>query len=138
MNSPESPFNDDARRYARDALARERDERRTKLWSIFTWASTTLVAIIGGTVAMSANQDFSFEWSHRLMLSCATAILSAYAAWWIKKNGDLEDAADDAIEEHDLVLRITLVQSPWPWWLGYNPAIFLLFVAGEVTIWVVK
>jgi hypothetical protein len=54
------PGKDDTR-YARDALVKEREHRREKLWSLFSWTSTLLIGSIGGVVALSAEDNFKLQ-----------------------------------------------------------------------------
>ena len=127
----------DSYRYARDALAKERDHRREKLWSLFTWTSTLLTALIGGVVALSAEQDFKLVPAHRWLLTCAVCIISAYSCRWLKANLDLEDGADVSIRSLDEKLGVPKVSTDWPPLLGYIPTLGLLFVAALFTIWAV-
>lgn len=68
---------------ARGVLQHEVDYRRQRRWSIFTWANTTLVAIIGGSIALQVQADGALSLPQRALMSIAVLILVAYAClWW--------------------------------------------------------
>jgi hypothetical protein len=123
--------------YVRDALVKEREYRRKKVWSLFSWTTTLLIGIIAGVVALSAEEHFTLVCEHRWLLTVAVVVLSFYCAWWLKINLDLEAAADRCICAYDADLGIPPVTTAWPKWLGYIPTVVLLFLATLVTIFVV-
>ena len=53
---------DDIRILARETVLNEISYRMDKLWRIFSWTSTVLVAMIGGTIALRTGEtEFSID-----------------------------------------------------------------------------
>jgi branched-subunit amino acid ABC-type transport system permease component len=58
--------------------------QRTRKQEIFSWASSLLVAMIGGVIAVTAAQGVMLEPAHRWLLSFAVVILCGFSCYWIK------------------------------------------------------
>ncbi|MFL5648798.1 MAG: hypothetical protein ACJ776_10440 [Chloroflexota bacterium] len=73
-------------RYERKILQDEVDYRRSRRSGIFTWASSILIAVTGGVMAIQLNSGRSFSDVQRWILSVAVVVLGGYAAlWWEKQ-----------------------------------------------------
>ena len=118
-------------KFAREQVEKERSHRRDKLWKIFSWTSTLLVAIIGGTVALRSKpqENFEFSWWLRLVLILSVISLVVYAVRWIKYNLMIEESAQEAINKYDGELNIKNVIPAKPQNVGYNAALILLAAA---------
>jgi len=123
-------------KFAREQLEKEREHRREKLWKIFSWAGTILVAITGGTVALKTNhhQDFVFSWWLRGSIIASVAFLMTYASLWIKQNLAIEDEVQKALDKCDQKLGIESVLSQNKPKFGYTAALFMLASAAIVAI----
>lgn len=122
--------------FARQQLDKERAHRRDKLWKIFSWAGTLLIAIIGGTVALKTDPPagFSFSWWLRGVLIASVVFLMAYASLWIRQNLAIEDSVQEAIDECDRKLGIVQVLPEVPPRFGYQAALLMLAIAALVAI----
>jgi hypothetical protein len=70
-------------KYARDVLAEEIKFRRDRRQQIFSWASSLLVAIIGGSTALASAKQFQLATMQRLGLYAAIAIIGGFSAYWV-------------------------------------------------------
>lgn len=73
--------------------------RLEKLWKIFSWTSSLLVAIIAGLVAISRSPEFmALRLSECIFISAVIIILTAYAYFWLNENLRLESAIRDELQ----------------------------------------
>ena len=83
---------------ARQTVLDEINFRMDKLWRIFSWTSTVLVAIIGGTVALrTRTAGIDLDWGIKFIVAGAAIVLTTYACFWLRQNLRLEQAARDAL-----------------------------------------
>ena len=97
--------NEDIRLLARNAVLDEISYRMDKLWRIFSWTSTVLIAIIGGTIALRKDQ-VDLALGHQSVVAGAVVVLAVYAMIWLRQNLRLEGRARDALAAHDLEVGI--------------------------------
>ena len=99
---------DDIRILARETVLKEISFRMDKLWRIFSWTSTVLVAMIGGTIALRTGRTGETDLSlvHQIVLAVAAGVLGLYAVIWLRQNLRLERRARDALAAHDRALGI--------------------------------
>jgi hypothetical protein len=115
-----------------DLACKELDFRREKQWNIFSWCSTTLVAITGGAIALQTGpQPHPLFRSQRAIISLAVVILVAYAIVWLGHNWHMEKLArrcfsDDVSEQ---------VWGPKRKVVGYRWALAMLGAAALLAIW---
>jgi len=123
-------------RFARQELDKERAHRREKVWKIFSWAATLLIAITGGVIALKTNppQGFTFPWWLRGVFSGSALVLMGFAGLWIEQNLKILTRADEAIAECDGQLGIKKVIPEGRPILGYNYALRLLAMAAIIAI----
>jgi hypothetical protein len=93
-------------KYTRDVLAKEIAHRGERREQTFSWASSLLIAIIGGTVALT-NQG-SLGLGQRGALVAAIMILAGYASGWNYYHWKSEQCARKAIKEYNKALHIPL------------------------------
>ena len=74
---------DDIRILARETVLNEISYRMDKLWRIFSWTSTVLVAMIGGTIALRTGKTDLFL-VHQIVLAMAAGVLGLYAVIWLR------------------------------------------------------
>jgi hypothetical protein len=67
-------------KFVRDLLANEIAYRRERREQIFTWASTVLIAIIGGTIALTSQGHALGLWQ-RVYLSLAIFVLAVWMVY---------------------------------------------------------
>jgi hypothetical protein len=96
---------DDIRILARETVLKEISYRMDKLWRIFSWTSTILVAMIGGTIALRTGKT-NLSLVHQILLAVAAGVLGFYAVMWLTQNLRLERSARDALVAHDRALGI--------------------------------
>jgi hypothetical protein len=96
---------DDIRILARETVLNEISYRMDKLWRIFSWTSTVLVAMIGGTIALRTGKT-ALSIVHQIVLAVAAGVLGFYAVIWLRQNLRLERRARDALVAHDRALGI--------------------------------
>ena len=123
-------------KFARQQLDKERGHRRDKVWKIFSWSGTLLIAITGGTVALKTDpsNDFEFDWSLRGVLVASVVFLLAYAILWIRQNLAIENTVQEALCEYDRELDIKQVIPEAHPKFGYTAALLMLAVAAIIAI----
>jgi len=67
--------------------------RRNRKQEIFNWASSLLVAVIGGIVALAYKNANSLSPAHKILLTGAIVVLSGYSYWWINVHWKVAIAA---------------------------------------------
>jgi hypothetical protein len=90
---------------ARQAVLEEITFRMTKLWWIFSWTSTVLVAITAGVIALRTKGS-SLELPHQTLIAASAMVIGLYAVIWLRQNLHLEGLARDALAAHDKALGI--------------------------------
>ena len=91
---------------ARQTVLDEIRFRMEKLWRIFSWTSTVLLAITGGTIALRTGDHVISNW-HEVILAAAPLVVALYAVVWLRQNLRLEVIARNALVAHDTSLGIT-------------------------------
>lgn len=128
---------------ARQAVLGEIKFRMDKLWRIFSWTSTVLVAITGGTIVLRAENELSL--GHRSVIAGAAIVLALYAVLWLSQNLRLEGQARDALAAHDEALGVASYNDaiggvlPRPdvgILIGYNLTVLLLALAAVIAAFV--
>ena len=86
------PFEE--KKFAYEALRKEVEYRRDKAWNLFSWASTLLLGVIGGLMAIARKPEDALPWwPHRTLLIVALLILTIYSVLWLDRNSDIRDKA---------------------------------------------
>jgi len=129
--------------FKRQAIESEIAHRREKLWRIFSWAASLLVAITGGFIALKANRQSQFDPTRfqRAMLLLAVIVLTVHASLWLTQNLLREEDAQKDLDRYDETLGIQhthversrffqFVSNQF----GYKPAVILLSIAAMLTI----
>jgi hypothetical protein len=132
-----TPEERDDLKIQRGVLQQEVDYRRARRSAIFTWASSLLVAITGGVVALQVQGDQPLQPSQKVVLSVASIILGGYAAlWWDdhRRQGKFARGKVKAIEA-ELGIQFDQMPSLRSDLIGGLLAILLLTVTALVTIW---
>jgi uncharacterized membrane protein len=143
MNDPVEGIETQKAQFGRDAIAKEIEHRRDKLWKIFSWASALLVAITGGLIALKAkDKNFALTTIQFRLLLWSVIVLTGYACLWVKQNLDLEEYAQKVLDGYDNRLGIALIRPKQGRlyvrirdWLGYIPTLILLSLGAIVTIY---
>ena len=123
-------------RFARQELDKERAHRREKVWKIFSWAATILVAITGGVIAIKTSQSgpVTFSCYLNVVLIGAVVILMGFGSLWIEQNLDILHKTEKAIAKCDKDLGIKQVVPNKPPKFGYKWALTLLGIAAIISI----
>jgi hypothetical protein len=101
----EITLDDKLRVLARQAVLEEINFRMTKLWWIFSWTSTVLVAITGGVLALR-REDGCLELEQHALVATSAVVIGSYAIIWLRQNLRLEVLSRDALAAHDEALGI--------------------------------
>lgn len=101
----EITLDDKLRVLARQAVLEEITFRMTKLWWIFSWTSTVLVAITGGVISLRTGGR-SLELAYEGIIASSAVVIGFYAVIWLRQNLRLEGLARDALAAHDKALGI--------------------------------
>jgi hypothetical protein len=101
----EITLDDKLRVVARQAVLEEITFRMTKLWWIFSWTSTVLVAMTGGVIGLRTVK-LSLGLEYQGVIAALAVILGVYAVTWLRQNLRLEGLARDALAAHDEALGI--------------------------------
>ena len=122
-------------RFARQELEKERAYRRDKVWKIFSWAASILVAITGGAIALKTNsENCILSCWHRRIMSGAVLFLTGFTCLWIIQNLKILRNAEKAIAEYDKILEIKNIIPKEPPRFGYSPALVILAIAAILAI----
>ena len=65
-------------------------ERIEKLWRVFSWTSSILIAIAAGMVVLGKKEKVKFDEYELILISSIILILTLYAYLWINENLKLE------------------------------------------------
>ena len=136
MSKPDANKDDEQLRFARQQLEKERAHRREKVWKIFSWAATLLVAITGGVIALKTDPpaSFQFSWWLRGVLIASVLLLTGFSQLWIAQNLAIMRATQVAIEKCDKELVIEKVIPDEAPRFGYRPALVMLAIAAIMAI----
>jgi hypothetical protein len=93
-------------KYARDVIAEEIKFRRDRRQQIFSWASSLLVAIIGGSTALASAKQFQLTTPQRLGLYAAIAIIGGFSAYWVGYHYNQERLFRDEARERGKILGL--------------------------------
>ncbi len=131
------------RKFAYEMLRREIEYRREKAWRIFSWASTILIGIIGGLVAIySKSNPIGPEllpcWPHRILVIIAIVILTTYAWFWIRRNQNVQASVSQEIKTYGIVSNVGEESENYPKpWFGYRVTLISLAVAAIAAVWLI-
>lgn len=112
---------------ARKVLSDEVYYRRDKLWKIFSWTSSILIAIIAGEAALISNHlNIPFD---TIGISALVVIvtLMIYSLGWINQNLKIQSETEKAITEIDHKLAIPVIEIKKPIF-GYRLTVFFLSI----------
>lgn len=93
---------------ARSIIQRELDYRRARRWQIFIWASTILVAVAAGAVALQLQAGVTLSVAHKALFSIAVAVLAAYAGLWWEKQRQIGRSLHRELKRLDRDLNIAM------------------------------
>ncbi len=66
-----------------DFLKNEIGFQRARKQEIFSWASSLLVAIIGGVIVLTTGRNVTIEWPQKVLLMLIVGILAGFSLVWI-------------------------------------------------------
>jgi hypothetical protein len=98
-------FEDNLRILARQAVLEEITFRVTKLWWIYSWASSVLLAITGGVIALRTGTR-PLEPLYQALIAASAVVVGVYAILWLRQNLKFEELARSALAAHDDALGI--------------------------------
>lgn len=81
--------------FSRHVLLEEIRYRRVKRWKIFSWATTVLLAIVGGTAAISSR--YQLYLGHRILVALAAFVLGLFSCALLYRNISMEESAKNQL-----------------------------------------
>lgn len=120
-------------------LEKQLSERIEKLWRVFSWTSSILIAIAGGMVVIGKNETLNFNMYELILITSIILILTTYAYLWINENLKLESEIRnqmDSIFEKELHYSHLKKIRPDQAIFGYKRVILLLGVAAIMGTWI--
>ena len=124
---------------APDIVKWEIDYRRQKQWNIFSWCSTLLVAIVGGTITLRtgvfAKTPVTWDVKLQFLVTFAVVVLVFYTCLWIYHSDYREN---EAIKHLDDNAKILLMRdnNRWGWTYSSRVVVVLLGAAAILAIWI--
>jgi hypothetical protein len=130
-------------KFTRELLSKEIQYRRERILQVFSWASSILISIIGGVIALAGtNKAFIINTPHKVLLSIAVVILVGWSYGWINTHSKTEqNLREDADKIDRLFLKdIRLYAEPIPFVNLRGPAlaVILIGLAAIATIYYVQ
>lgn len=128
----------EALKLARETAEKELAHYLDKLWKIFSWASTILISITGGVIALRyGDTSRHLAANDKVGLVIAVIVLIAYTLAQLYLILSFETKARDKIESYDEKLGLDKISTvsgardrpdrhPASTWLGYMATIVLL------------
>jgi hypothetical protein len=119
----------DDKEFARKMLLEEVKYRRDKTWKIFASATTILLAIIAGVVAISARPGSAhLATRDKVILALTLLVLTGAAVVWLERNLNAEEKIIEQLKSNNYNLDLLLSRSSFNRLTGYIPALALLLV----------
>jgi hypothetical protein len=137
---------DEALKLAHETLEKELAHYLDKLWKIFSWASTILVSIIGGVIALRfRDTPIPLSFNDKVSLTVAVLVLSIHAIGQLSLLLSFESKVRNKLEVYNQELGLDQIATsqdtrtrpdthPLSKWFGYIATIFLLMLAAIYTI----
>jgi hypothetical protein len=127
---------------AREQLSKEIQYRRDREWQIFSWASSVLIAIIGGSAALSG-VGRGITYGHKLWLAGGVAALTFWACIWFFIHSRQE--RQRGLEANCLDNTLSLFSDPLYfskgsrlWWLVRGDIFALIFLGGAAVFAIIR
>ena len=113
--------------------------RLEKLWKIFSWTSSLLVAITAGLIAISRSHDFTaLRLSECVFISAVIITLAVYAYYWLNENLRLESVIRDELQsifKEEIGDEKQYANRPDQARFGYKVVSLLLGMTALLTTW---
>lgn len=122
-----------------NSLEEQLNQRLEKLWRIFSWTSSILIAISGGVIVLLRKKDkIELVLIDRILISIVVIALAIYSLIWIHKNLNIEKEIRIQLEkiyEEELNYTDYKKLNPTKTKFGYRTVICLLGITSLVAIW---
>jgi hypothetical protein len=121
------------------SLEKHLSERIEKLWRVFSWTSSILIAIAGGMIILGKKERLRFDTHELILISSIILILTLYAYLWINENLKLESKIRNQM---DLIFEKQMSYSelkeirPDKAIFGYKVVILLLGLTAVIATWI--
>ena len=122
-------------------VQKELEYRRRKLWDIFSWCSTMLIAITGGIFALetAAQRPLVFNRWEKGAIIFAVAVITVYAILWmnyhLNREGEMVQALNDNLHLKKLGIPLSMHPPNSRFQVGYRLVLVLLAAAACVVPW---
>jgi hypothetical protein len=120
-------------------LDKQLSEKIEKLWRVFSWTSSILVAIAGGMIILGKKERFKFDTYELILISSIILILTLYAYLWINENLKLESKIRnqlDSIFEKQMSYSELKEIRPDKAIFGYKVVTLLLGFTAVIATWI--
>jgi len=135
--SPLRNVPEDFERYVatRERMQEEIKFRRERQWNVFSWISSLLLAIIGGTIALYSNgRDFAMP--HKWLLAVAVALFAIFGIIRIRHDRSVSIFYTEACWSLDEVFGLKFDdRMSKRWHLGHTGFLVLMAITTLGVIW---
>ncbi len=126
----------ESEKYARDAIEKELSRVQEKEWKIFSWASSLMIVMIGGILALTTETSFSYKDVLPWVMTSSVIVIAIYSILWVSQNLRLEKEISDKLNCYNKKLDINyLYDSSSKVKFGYTGSLALLAIAAIFCIW---
>ena len=127
-----SPFPPDLYEFLKNEIAFQRARKQ----EIFSWASSLLVAIIGGVIALTTGRNVHIEWPQKVLLTLVVGILAGFSCTWIDVHWQEYLSAREKLSYYYDQIAEKGPDDPWDYDITGMGAIVALSVVAIITIWI--
>ncbi len=126
----------ECKRYARDALEKELSRVQEKAWKIFSWASSLMIVMIGGILALTTEASFNYNDVLPWVMTSSVIVIGIYSVLWVYQNLRFEKEISDKLNSYNKELGIDyLYDGSSKVKFGYGGALVVLAIAAIFCIW---
>ena len=122
-------------KYVRGVLAKEIAHRRERRQQVFSWGSSLLVAVTGGTIALTFKEQHPLSELQKLVLSVAIGVLGVHSILWIDHHWKAEKNAKSDIKPYNELLGVPAVDKQYSRDWTTIIALALLTAAALSAVW---
>ena len=121
------------------SLEKRLDQRLEKLWKIFSWTNSILVALIAGLIILPRTQSLKLDTTDRVLISVVILIITLYAVIWINENlrieGKIRDQLSNIFNKELKYSEFSNIR-PDKTKFGYKMVLILLGITSLIAAWI--
>jgi hypothetical protein len=134
------------RQFARGVIAAEINYRRDRRWQIFSWSSTVLLAITGGTPVLVRKAELKLDLWLAVLFTVAVATFTINSVLWCTEQADTIADLKARLETLDREIGIESMRAihlltplhfkgRWLLRIGHTTTLTLIGTVAVATIW---